>query len=186
MCFTNGKPQQEAQRREESEVRVFILLVPSYEVSLSSWCPSTEVHYSSQGVCPTQLSHMGSRTSPTSYLFWSRAGDYSAIASPRFLNTLPTPFMTTQAPNPLAHRSSTGSAFWNLQQSQQDQSPKSIPCVVTACCLGLGGHQEVRSVPPSMRTQMNPLNLPTVGDIFLILLLSKTGGGSGGGPRIPT
>ena len=91
LCFTNREPQQEAERREESEVGVFILLVPSYEVSLSSWCPSTEVHYSSQGVCSTQLSHMGSRTSPTSYLFWSRAGDYSAIASPRFLNTLPTP-----------------------------------------------------------------------------------------------
>lgn len=76
LCFTNREPQQEAERREESEVGVFILLVPSYEVSLSSWCPSTEVHYSSQGVCSTQLSHMGSRTSPTSYLFWSRAGVY--------------------------------------------------------------------------------------------------------------
>lgn len=96
LCFTNGEPQQEAERREESEVRVFILLVPSYEVSLSSWCPSTEAHYSSQGVCATQLSHVGSRTSPTSYLSWSRAGDYSATASPRFLNTLPTstPFTT--------------------------------------------------------------------------------------------
>lgn len=90
LCFTNGEPQQEAERREESEVRVFILLVLSYEVSLSPWCPSTEAHYWSQGVCPTQLSHVGSRTSSTSYLSWSRAGD-CATASPRFLNTLPTP-----------------------------------------------------------------------------------------------
>lgn len=81
--------------------------------------------------------------------------------------------MTTQSRNPLAHQSSTGSAFQNLQQPQQHQSPKSIPCVVTACCLGFGEHQEVKSAPPSMRTQPNPLNLPTMGDILLILLLSK-------------